>query len=168
MTTDQRGGRPQRLGWLASALTAAVLVATVILGPGPHPELRILGVCALLGALLLFAPPFLLLRRYGRVTKGGSYMDTTVVVDRGPYALVRHPQYLGYMLLAIGFALRSQTWITTGLAVGTVIVLWMYSQQEEAYCERMLGQAYRRYAKRVPGFNLPLGLVRYLRRRNPT
>lgn len=70
----------------------------------------------------------------------------------GPYAYVRHPQYLGFILVMFGFLLQWPTLLT--LAMFPVLV-WMYvrlAHTEERDSLSTFGDAYRRYAARVPGF----------------
>ena len=70
----------------------------------------------------------------------------------GPYAYVRHPQYVGFILVMFGFLLRWPTLLT--LAMFPVLV-WMYvrlAHTEERDALSTFGDAYRRYAARVPGF----------------
>jgi methanethiol S-methyltransferase len=70
----------------------------------------------------------------------------------GPYAHVRHPQYVGFILIMFGFLLQWPTLLT--LAMFPVLV-WMYvrlarSEEREATAE--FGEAYRRYMAEVPAF----------------
>ena len=70
----------------------------------------------------------------------------------GPYSYVRHPQYVGFILVMFGFVLQWPTLLT--LAMFPVLV-WMYvrlarSEEQDAIVE--FGEAYRQYAARVPGF----------------
>jgi methanethiol S-methyltransferase len=70
----------------------------------------------------------------------------------GPYAQIRHPQYLGFILVMFGFLLQWPTLLT--LAMFPVLV-WMYvrlARQEEREALAAFGEAYARYAARVPGF----------------
>jgi protein-S-isoprenylcysteine O-methyltransferase Ste14 len=70
----------------------------------------------------------------------------------GPYARVRHPQYLGFILVMFGFLLQWPTLLT--LAMFPVLV-WMYvrlARQEEREALAAFGEDYARYAERVPGF----------------
>lgn len=70
----------------------------------------------------------------------------------GPYAHVRHPQYLGFVLILLGFLLQWPTLLT--LAMFPVLV-WMYARlarSEEREVAAAFGEAYRRYADRVPAF----------------
>ena len=70
----------------------------------------------------------------------------------GPYAYVRHPQYVGFILVMFGFLLQWPTLLT--LAMFPVLV-WMYARlahAEEREALSAFGDAYRRYAANVPGF----------------
>lgn len=103
------------------------------------------------------------LRRHGRAPEGKSYMHATVVVERGPFALVRHPQYLGYMLFAATAVLISRHWAVVVLATAAVVALYRHTLEEERVCLRRLGEPYARYMKRVPRFNVFAGALRALR-----
>ena len=70
----------------------------------------------------------------------------------GPYAYVRHPQYVGFILVMFGFLLQWPTILT--LAMFPLLV-WMYvrlAHTEEHEALETFGNAYRRYVQRVPGF----------------
>lgn len=70
----------------------------------------------------------------------------------GPYSYVRHPQYVGFVLVMFGFLLQWPTILT--LAMFPVLV-WMYARlarQEERDVLSTFGDAYTRYAAQVPGF----------------
>jgi methanethiol S-methyltransferase len=70
----------------------------------------------------------------------------------GPYGYVRHPQYVGFILVMFGFLLQWPTLLT--LAMFSVLV-WMYvhlARQEEKEAILEFGEAYMDYTRRVPGF----------------
>ncbi|MGE0333965.1 MAG: isoprenylcysteine carboxylmethyltransferase family protein [Gammaproteobacteria bacterium] len=70
----------------------------------------------------------------------------------GPYAHVRHPQYVGFVLIMFGFLFQWPTLLT--LAMFPVLV-WMYvhlARQEEREALSEFGEAYKNYARRVPAF----------------
>lgn len=70
----------------------------------------------------------------------------------GPYAYVRHPQYVGFILVMVGFLFQWPTILT--LAMFPVLV-WMYvrlARSEEREVTAEFGEAYRHYADRVPAF----------------
>ena len=139
MSTNAQDHRPA--AWLATLSAGAVLLGFLTLDHGTNPIFTAAALTAFGLALLLIIPPFIVLKRRGNVRPGGSYMDTTTAVDRGPYAITRHPQYLGYMLLVTGFALLTQHWL---LAV-PVVLTWMgftwQAIQEERDCRERLGPA---------------------------
>jgi len=143
-----------------------MLLAGLFLPGGPSRPLRAASAVLVVVALVLIVPPFGQLRRHGEVPPGASYMETARVADRGLYAIVRHPQYLGYTLLAAGLALRAHDlpMIMAGaLAVGLFAA---HTLVEERDCAARFGAEWDRYAAEVPRFNLPLGLLRARRRRH--
>jgi len=164
MSADEK--RPQLLWWVAGIATVATLVADFVLERGTGGALRIVGVCVVLLAPVFFVPPFFLLKKHGGVEPGQSYFCTTRVVDRGVYGVVRHPQYVGYSLLAIGFAMRTQHVVSWALAALAAAFFYLQARREDRFCAWQLGVDYAAYMARVPRFNFVLGLVRLLRRRS--
>ena len=92
-------------------------------------------------------------------------MHTTVLVDSGIYALVRHPQYVSFLLLSIVLILLAQHWliVVIGVAAMAVVYAGIVPQADHANIEKF-GDAYTRYMRRVPRLNLVLGIMRLLRR----
>jgi protein-S-isoprenylcysteine O-methyltransferase Ste14 len=115
----------------------------------------------LLAGVFIFAP-FCLLTKHGGVADGQTYVRARIVVDQGLYAITRHPQYLGYIFLACGFALLSQHWVAVLLAAVGATFFHLQAVREERYCLVQLGEHYEQYLRRVPRFNFILGIVRLL------
>ena len=70
----------------------------------------------------------------------------------GPYARIRHPQYVGFVLILTGFLVQWPTILT--LAMYPVLI-WMYlrlSRSEEAEARIRFGAEYDTWARQVPGF----------------
>lgn len=72
------------------------------------------------------------------------------LVQDGPYRFVRHPAYLGYLLLALGIGIGYSSLI----AIGAVIVLLLPGlvyrlRVEEELLVEAFGEDYRRYARRT-------------------
>ena len=70
----------------------------------------------------------------------------------GPYARIRHPQYVAFMLIMFGFLLQWPTLLT--LAMFPVLV-WMYARlakSEEAEALAGFGEEYERYKEATPAF----------------
>ena len=65
---------------------------------------------------------FRTLKKKGEVEKGKSYVYTTKLVNEGPYALVRHPQYLGGVLFAICITLWTQVMLSLILCIIIIIL----------------------------------------------
>jgi protein-S-isoprenylcysteine O-methyltransferase Ste14 len=145
-----------------------VIPVNLFLARGDSRPLRRAGVLVLVLASVFIFAPAVFLWRHGRTEDSKSYMHTNAVADSGPYALVRHPQYLGYMLLAAGFSLLSQHWLAYLLAAVGVACFYTHAIQEEAYCLKQLGEPYQQYLRRVPRFNVVKGIVRVLRGKEAT
>lgn len=78
----------------------------------------------------------------------------------GPYRYVRHPQYVGFIMVMFGFLLQ---WPTVLTLVMFPVLVWMYvrlarQEQREAIAE--FGDSYRKYMEQVPGFIPRLATVR--------
>jgi len=109
--------------------------------------------------------PMFVLRRKGRVPKGGSYVDTDVLVDTGIYALVRHPQYLGWLLMYVALILFNPHLPITIVGVLGMVCVYLISRQEDRQLVERFGELYERYMQSVPRMNLLAGVIRLTRRR---
>jgi protein-S-isoprenylcysteine O-methyltransferase Ste14 len=154
---------PKLFAWIASGMTISLIVVAQFLPRGGDLYLRGAGVFVLLIAGVFIFWPFYLLAKYGRTKDGQSYMQARIVVDRGLYAITRHPQYLGYVFLSCGFALLSQHWAAVLLAAVGSTCFYLQAVGEERYCLTQFGVLYERYQQRVPRFNVVLGTMRLLR-----
>lgn len=70
----------------------------------------------------------------------------------GPYARIRHPQYVGFVLILTGFLVQWPTILT--LAMYPVLV-WMYlrlARSEEAEARERFGAEYDAWASRVAAY----------------
>jgi protein-S-isoprenylcysteine O-methyltransferase Ste14 len=70
----------------------------------------------------------------------------------GPYAYVRHPQYVGFIVIMLGFLLQ---WPTIPTLVMFPILVTMYARlarKEEQEVLHEFGQAYAQYMKETPAF----------------
>jgi len=159
--------RPPATGGLRLAAAAfVVLVAAAWFVPArPAPLMRGLAVLLLVLGAVFAGLPFAQLRRHGAVPDGARFIQTTAVADRGLYAIVRHPQYLGCDFLAWGLAVLALYWGTILPAIAVTAGLALQARAEEAYLVERFGDAYRAYRRTVPRFGVLTGLVRYLRRR---
>lgn len=150
------------------------MTAQFIIGPiygaifGPSLSLKILwyfGWIVLALGLPFLLSPFIYYPKSGKPQKGKSLMDTTVLVDSGTYAIVRHPQFLGFFMLIFASILISQHWLF--LINGISLMVWFYREIPKA--EKGLiykfDDAYERYMEKVPRMNFLLGIIRLLSRK---
>jgi protein-S-isoprenylcysteine O-methyltransferase Ste14 len=69
------------------------------------------------------------------------------VVESGPYRFVRHPAYLGDLLIAFGIGLAWGSWVGAGVALGIAFVGHLPRiRVEEKTLREALGEPYERYA----------------------
>jgi protein-S-isoprenylcysteine O-methyltransferase Ste14 len=160
---DYQPKPPKLYAWLASVATVSLIVFTQFIPRGGNPVLRGAGVFVLLLAGVFIFGPFYLLAKHGGAKDDQTYMQANSVVDRGLYAITRHPQYLGYIFLACGFTLLSQHWIAVLLAVAGATFFCLQAVREERFCLAQFGEPYEQYLQRVPRFNIVLGMIRLLR-----
>ena len=74
------------------------------------------------------------------------------LATNGPYAHVRHPQYVGFVLIMLGFLLQWPTLITLVMfpILATMYVRLARREEQEVLAE--FGEKYRRYAAAIPAF----------------
>ena len=104
-------------------------------------------------------------RKKGGAPKGESIVHTKVLVDSGVYAVVRHPQYLGFILFVFALVLMSQHWLSVSSGIMGSILFYRDILREELMSIEKFGNDYERYIRRVPRMNLILGVIRLLKRK---
>jgi protein-S-isoprenylcysteine O-methyltransferase Ste14 len=70
----------------------------------------------------------------------------------GLYARVRHPQYIGFVVIMFGFLLQWPTILTVIMFPILVIMYWRLAKFEEAESQERFGEAWDDYAQNVPAF----------------
>jgi len=101
-------------------------------------------------SMLLIGGGFLLLAAAWPVLYRAQQAGTLAVT--GPYGRVRHPQYVGFVLIMFGFLVQWPTILTLLMFPVLVIMYWRLSLREEREAVRMFGAEYQEYAARVPRF----------------
>ncbi|PYR96931.1 MAG: hypothetical protein DMG15_26290 [Acidobacteria bacterium] len=97
----------------------------------------------------------LLLTLWARVVLGGNWSSGVAfkeqheLIERGPYAHVRHPIYSGVLLMFLGIAIFRGSAAGFILLAIIVVGLWLKALEEEKLLTRHFGEAYPRYQKRV-------------------
>ncbi len=109
--------------------------------------------------------PVMEFRKKGGVRKGSSYIHTTTLVDTGIYSVVRHPQYVTFILWALAGMLLFQHWIVVVLGIPVIPLTYVDLLKADRDAIEKFGDAYEAYMKRVPRANFVLGGLRLLQRR---
>ena len=147
---------------------AAVLALLFVVPIGSIGWLVWVGWGAFAFSAVLGWVPILAFHRRGGVTKGRTYVHTTQLVTSGLYAIVRHPQYLAGDFLAVAVMCITQHWSVIVAGAVTIAANHVSMIAAERDLAKKFGDAYREYAKRVPQWNLLIGLWRWARRRGTT
>ena len=102
---------------------------------------------------LLIGGGFLVLAAAWRVLYAAQRTHTLAVT--GPYASVRHPQYLGFMLIMIGFLVQWPTLLTLLMFPILVLMYVRLARREEREVLAEFGEVYTRYAAETPALFSP-------------
>ena len=105
-------------------------------------------------------------KKRGKVPKGKSYINTTILVDKGAYAIIRHPQYLGGILFSISITLWTQIWFSLVLSIAIIVLTYHWTYTEEKNLIEKFGVDYINYKKKVSRLNPILGIIKYMKRKN--
>lgn len=87
-----------------------------------------------------------------RVWACGYLVRNKVLTRHGPYARLRHPLYLGSLLIGIGLAILAQQWLAWLIAFG-LLYLGFYLPAmyiEELRLQSLFGAEYQEYMEEVP------------------
>ena len=114
-------------------------------------------------SLVLGWMPILVFRRRAGVRKGETYVHTSVLVESGLYRVVRHPQYLSMMLLALALILISQHWVVAVIGVAAMVSVYLAMREEDGRLIEKFGDDYKRYMESVPRANFLVGFIRLAR-----
>lgn len=101
----------------------------------------------LLSNVLIVGGAILIARGWSEIHDGSGKLVTT-----GPYQYIRHPQYVGFIAVIVGFLVQWPTLVTLLMAP---VLIWRYvrlAQKEEKKAVEEYGQAYRAYQERVPAW----------------
>jgi protein-S-isoprenylcysteine O-methyltransferase Ste14 len=149
---------------LTIAAVGQIILMFVLFNEKGNAAVRTAGWVILIFSSVFGWFPIYTLKKWGGVPKGKSYMKTTRVVDRGLYAIVRHPQYFAGILLGLGLALVAQHWLVAALGIIVMVICYMGMFEEDRSALAKYGEAYQRYMDSVPRANPFLGIWLRLRR----
>jgi protein-S-isoprenylcysteine O-methyltransferase Ste14 len=154
-----------------ATVSTVLFIAQIFVGIYLLSEVSQIQIVAYVGVALYFVAgvvfgmlPVFEFRKKGGVSKGQSYIHTTKVVDTGIYSIVRHPQYVTFMLWAFSGMLLFQHWIVILLGVPVIPLTYIDLIREDKDCIERFGDDYKAYMKKVPRANFLLGIIRRLRK----
>ena len=87
---------------------------------------------------------------------------THALATAGPYAHIRHPQYVAFVLIMFGFLVQWPTILTLTMFPVLVYMYVHLAQREEREVAAEFGVEYRRYAAHTPAFFPRFGMKRAL------
>jgi protein-S-isoprenylcysteine O-methyltransferase Ste14 len=89
-----------------------------------------------------------LFRRHDTTVK--PYLDPSTLIVSGPFALSRHPMYLGMASVLLGVAVNHGTISTILFPVAYVALMEsLFIPYEEENCVKVFGDAYQEYRRSV-------------------
>ena len=140
-------------GWLQSRFPQTDILAHdsghlwyTVLGLKGNPHLNPIH---LLSNLLIVAGFIIVYIAWGILHKAQKKDE---LATTGPYAVVRHPQYGGFLMVMTGFLLMWPTLLTLAMFPVLVFIYVRLARREEHQALEGFGEEYARYAEKTPGF----------------
>ncbi|MCU0519495.1 MAG: isoprenylcysteine carboxylmethyltransferase family protein [Anaerolineae bacterium] len=157
-----RGARGLKDKRVARQAVVSIVVVTMMYGAFfflPYADQREIGTFYLdlplryAGVVLACAGYALVL--WSGIALGSMYSKEVTIqedhhlVTTGLYSVVRHPRYLGVLLLASGLMLLYRSWVGLVLAMVLVPILFQRIRDEEGALHREFGAIWERYVERT-------------------
>jgi protein-S-isoprenylcysteine O-methyltransferase Ste14 len=162
------GLHPYLLASIASVLTITQIVLAFFLHGDGSTAIQWAGWICVWTSGIFGVLPIITFRKKGGVPDGQSYMKTTVLVDTGIYAIVRHPQGgTAWLLINLGVMLIAWHWTSAALGLVSMGLVYADTFKADQGCIEKFGDAYQRYIERVPKVNFAAGILRILMKQRP-
>jgi len=155
----------KNIWWVSQSVSmiAAIVLCVLFYNQAGLDALTYVGWVVLAAGFLLGYLGVASLKEKGGAPEGKSWIQTTTLVYSGVYALVRHPQYLSWVIMSLALILLSQHWATATAGVLAIATMYMQARQDDDTLIEKFGDDYRRYMESVPRMNIVLGAIRLLR-----
>ena len=160
----------RRFSWkdqVPATFSSILFISQIIVGIYLLQDLSQIEIVAYAGVGLYFFSgivfgmlPVFEFRKKGGVNKGQSYIHTTKLVDTGIYSVVRHPQYITFIMFAISGMLLFQHWIVILLGIPVLPFTYVDLLKADEDAIQKFGDDYKVYMKKVPRANFILGIIR--------
>jgi len=156
---------------IPSTFSSLLFISQIIVGIYLLSEVSQIKILAYIGVgLYVFSGivfgmlPTVEFRKKGGVKKGESYIHTTKLVDTGIYSIIRHPQYVTFILWAIAGMLLFQHWIIILLGIPVIPLIYIDLIKADKDAIEKFGDDYKQYMQKVPRANFLLGIIRLIKR----
>jgi protein-S-isoprenylcysteine O-methyltransferase Ste14 len=140
-------------GWLQSKYPGLDLLShnsghlwSTLLGEKGDPHFGFLHIASYL--FLVFG--FILLSNAWQVLYHAQRSKT--LATTGPYSRIRHPQYVAFVMILLGFLLQWPTLLTLLMFPVLLVMYGRLAVTEEAEMRLQFGEMYERYAQQMPRF----------------
>jgi protein-S-isoprenylcysteine O-methyltransferase Ste14 len=143
---DDKGSKAFMMFGIITAVIIASLIGSKVL---PLPEwVYIVGVGVMILGMALRQWSIAVLGRF--FSRSVGVQEGQIIVDKGPYSLIRHPAYTGTIITVLGYAVMERS--VLAILVSILICAAIYSYRihvEEKLLVSKLGDAYVEYSKRT-------------------
>jgi protein-S-isoprenylcysteine O-methyltransferase Ste14 len=157
---------------IPSTLASLLFILQIIVGLYLLSEITQIKILAYIGVgiyvfsgIIFGMLPTFEFRKKGEVKKGKSYIHTTKIVETGIYSIVRHPQYVTFILWAIAGMLLFQHWIIIILGIPVITLTYFDLIKADKDAIEKFGDDYKQYMQKVPRANFLLGIIRLSKRK---
>jgi protein-S-isoprenylcysteine O-methyltransferase Ste14 len=148
-TTDDKGSRNFNFFAITIGLVVSALLGEIpqfVFPGGKTNAVFLVGMGVVLAGMAL---------RYWAIFTLGASFRTTIeteagqkVVSAGPYRLIRHPSYAGWLLICLGYGIVVQSWLSVLVAVLPALLAFLYRiHHEEQVLVSSIGADYVEYQK---------------------
>jgi Putative protein-S-isoprenylcysteine methyltransferase len=149
LKTEKQDRKSTPFIFICYFIAVAILIALSLLNVG------FLGTPAMGIAGLIIMALGLVIRAWSMYVLGSSYSRTLRVegsqkiVQTGPYKAIRHPGYLGSLLIWVGVGVALENWILLLINAALFLTCYLYRiSAEEKMLVSEFGEAYRDYQKK--------------------